>query len=105
MEGFELIATGLWSIVPPILALVLALITKEVYSSLTIGVFTGMIIYQFTLNGVGGEQLVASFTMVPQMMAEQIAGNGPPSSRRCSASSSSWTTTSTASLWAPSCAR
>ena len=76
MEGFELIATGLWSIVPPILALVLALITKEVYSSLTIGVFTGMIIYQFTLNGVGGEQLVASFTMVPQMMAEQIAGNG-----------------------------
>ena len=35
-----------------------------------------MIIYQFTLNGVGGEQLVASFTMVPQMMAEQIAGNG-----------------------------
>ena len=45
MEGFELIATGLWSIVPPILALVLALITKEVYSSLTIGVFTGMIIY------------------------------------------------------------
>ena len=44
MEGFELIATGLWSIVPPILALVLALITKEVYSSLTIGVFTGMII-------------------------------------------------------------
>ncbi|MFR7403301.1 MAG: hypothetical protein ACLUW6_01195 [Coriobacteriaceae bacterium] len=76
MEGFELIATGLWCIVPPILALVLALITKEVYSSLTIGVFTGMIIYQFTLNGAGGEQLVASFTMVPQMMAEQIAGNG-----------------------------
>ena len=57
MEGFELIATGLWSIVPPILALVLALITKEVYSSLTIGVLTGMIIYQFTLNGVGGERL------------------------------------------------
>ena len=56
MEGFELIATGLWSIVPPILALVLALITKEVYSSLTIGVFTGMFIYQCTLIGVGGEQ-------------------------------------------------
>ena len=76
MEGFDLIVTGLWSIVPPILALVLALITKEVYSSLTVGVFTGMVIYQFTLNGAGGEQLVASFTMVPQMMAEQIAGNG-----------------------------
>ena len=76
MEGFELIASGAWSIVPPLLALALALITMEVYSSLTIGVFVGMIIYQFTLNGAGGEQLVASFTMVPQMMAEQIAGNG-----------------------------
>ena len=76
MEGFELISSGIWSIVPPLLALGLALITKEVYSSLTVGVFVGMIIYQFTLNGAGGEQLIASFTMVPQMMAEQIAGNG-----------------------------
>ena len=50
MEGFELISSGAWSIVPPLLALALALITKEVYSSLTIGVFVGMIIYQFTLN-------------------------------------------------------
>ena len=76
MEGFDLIATGLWSIVPPILALVLALVTKEVYSSLTIGVFVGMIIYQFTLAGVGFDQLIAAFVMVPRMMAEQIAGNG-----------------------------
>ena len=35
-----------------------------------------MVIYQFSLNGAGFEQLVDSFTMVPQMMAEQIAGNG-----------------------------
>ena len=76
MEGFDLISTGFWSVVPPILALVLALVTKEVYSSLTIGVFSGMLIYQFTLNGVGVDQVVTSFTMVPQMMAEQIAGNG-----------------------------
>ena len=76
MEGFDLISTGVWSIIPPILALALALITKEVYSSLAIGVFTGMVIYQFSLNGAGFEQLVDSFTMVPQMMAEQIAGNG-----------------------------
>lgn len=39
MEGFELISTGVWSIVPPLLALGLALITKEVYSSLLAGVF------------------------------------------------------------------
>ena len=76
MEGFDLISTGAWSIIPPILALGLALITKEVYSSLAIGVFVGMMIYQFSLNGVGVEPLVDSFTMVPQMMAEQIAGNG-----------------------------
>ncbi len=76
VEGFDLISTGVWSIVPPLLALGLALITKEVYSSLTIGVFVGMLIYQFTLNGVGVEQIVAAFTMLPQMMAEQIAGNG-----------------------------
>ncbi len=76
MEGFDLISTGIWSIVPPLLALVMALITKEVYSSLTVGVFVGMLIYTFTLNGPGVEQVIDSFTMVPQMMAEQIAGNG-----------------------------
>ncbi len=76
MEGFDLISTGVWSIVPPLLALVLALVTKEVYSSLIIGVFTAMIIYQFVLNGAGFEQLIDSFTMVPLMMADQIAGNG-----------------------------
>lgn len=76
MEGFELISTGIWSIVPPLLALGLALLTKEVYSSLTVGVFVGMIIYQFTLNGAGADQLIASFTMVPQMMAEQVSANG-----------------------------
>lgn len=75
-EAFELISTGAWSIVPPLLALALALITKEVYSSLTIGVFVGMVIYQFTLNGVGIEQLVTAFTDVPNAMALQIADNG-----------------------------
>ena len=54
----------------------MALITKEVYSSLTVGVFIGMIIYQFTLNGVGIDQFIEAFTMVPQMMVEQIASNG-----------------------------
>ena len=76
MEGFELLNTGLWSIVPPLLALALALITKEVYSSLAIGVFTGMVIYQFHLVGPGVESLVDSFTMVPMMMATQIMENG-----------------------------
>ncbi len=76
MEGFDLLNTGFWSILPPILALILALLTKEVYSSLTLGVFAGMIIYQFSLNGAGFGQLIDSFTMVPRMMAEQIGSNG-----------------------------
>lgn len=76
MEGFELISTGVWSVVPPLLALGLALITKEVYSSLTIGVFSGMIIYVFTMDGIGFSQLITSFTLVPRMMAAQLGSNG-----------------------------
>ncbi|MCH4185164.1 MAG: sodium:proton antiporter [Eggerthellaceae bacterium] len=76
MEGFDLISTGAWSIIPPLLALGLALITKEVYSSLIIGVFAGTIIYAFTLSGVGIEQFISAFAMVPQIMAAQIADNG-----------------------------
>lgn len=75
MEGFDLIASGIWSIFPPLIALALALITKEVYTSLTIGVFIGMIIYQFCLNGVGVEQFIDAFAMVPQMMGAQIGDN------------------------------
>lgn len=76
MEGFDLISTGAWSIVPPLLALGLALISKEVYSSLTIGVFSGLIIYTFTLDGIGFDQLVTAFTLLPKMMATQISENG-----------------------------
>ena len=84
MEGFELIATGLWSIVPPILALVLALITKEGYSSLTIGVFTGMIISTIdpaatvtAFNGCSSDltleiMLVVALVMVPIVLLYQF---------------------------------
>ena len=75
MEGFELISTGAWSIVPPLLALGLALLTKEVYSSLLVGVFSGLIIYEFCLEGAGVQQLITAFTLIPQVMAEQIASN------------------------------
>ncbi len=76
MEGFELLSTGAWSIVPPLLALGLALLTKEVYSSLLVGVFSGLIIYEFSLGGAGIDQLIAAFCDIPQIMAEQIASNG-----------------------------
>lgn len=76
MEGFELISTGAWSIVPPLLALALALITKEVYSSLLAGVFSGLIIYEFVLEGPGVSQFITAFTLLPSLMAEQIMSNG-----------------------------
>ena len=36
-----------WSLLPPIIAIVLALITKEVYLSLFIGIVSGALLYTF----------------------------------------------------------
>ena len=44
MDGSMFIGTW-WSLVPPLLAIILALVTKEVYSSLFIGVATGALLY------------------------------------------------------------
>ena len=44
MDGTMFIGTW-WSLVPPLLAIVLALVTKEVYSSLFIGVAMGALLY------------------------------------------------------------
>ena len=44
MDGSMFIGTW-WSLVPPLLAIVLALLTKEVYSSLFIGVAAGALLY------------------------------------------------------------
>lgn len=79
MESLDLvsIAVGAWSILPPLLALALALGTKEVYSSLIIGVFSGTLIYEFTLNGFSFDSFISAFTLLPQIMADQIGSNGP----------------------------
>ncbi len=43
---------SLWSLLPPVIAIVLALITKEVYSSLFIGILVGGLIYSgFSFEG------------------------------------------------------
>ena len=46
MEDFTpaLYATW-WAVLPPLIAIALALVTKEVYSSLFLGVLTGAILY------------------------------------------------------------
>ena len=36
---------SVWSILPPIITIVLALLTKEVYMSLLIGIFSGALLY------------------------------------------------------------
>ena len=44
MDGSVFIGTW-WSLVPPLLAIILAFVTKEVYSSLFVGVAVGALLY------------------------------------------------------------
>ncbi|MBP1558446.1 MAG: Na+/H+ antiporter NhaC family protein [Oscillospiraceae bacterium] len=57
----ELINTGFLSILPPVIAIGLALITKEVISSLVIGVLSGSIIYAASVGGGLGTVLDGTF--------------------------------------------
>ena len=68
---FTMIETGWVFLLPPIIAIALALITKEVYSSLFIGLFSGMLIYAFA----GGGNLFSAVAMTFDMMASKIADN------------------------------
>ena len=54
-----------WSLVPPVVAIVLALITKEVYSSLFIGIVVGALFYNNfnvvgTINSVVNDGLISA---------------------------------------------
>ena len=68
----ELIEAGWLSILPPLIAIILALKTKEVYSSLFAGVFSGMLIYCFKT----GRTIVEAIRMVLDMLAFKIGDNG-----------------------------
>ena len=53
-----------WSLIPPIIAIALALITKEVYSSLFIGILTGALLYsgynfEGTINHIFTDGIIA----------------------------------------------
>ncbi len=48
------------ALLPPIIAIVLALITKEVYSSLFIGILSGGILYAVTDSGFGAARIIDS---------------------------------------------
>ena len=48
----ESVQQSYWSLIPPIIAIILALVTKEVYSSLFIGIVTGCLLYSgFSFEG------------------------------------------------------
>ena len=66
-----MIETGWVSILPPLIAIVLALLTKEVYSSLFLGVLSGMTIYVIAAK----EPFMAVFSRIFDMMAQKIAEN------------------------------
>lgn len=55
-----------WALVPPLVAIILALITKEVYSSLFVGIVVGGIFYagnfEGTMNHIFSDGLVASLS-------------------------------------------
>lgn len=70
--GLEMIDAGWLSILPPVVAITLALLTKEVYSSLFLGLFTGMCVYCFST----GRSLLQAVKYVFDMMAGKIGDNG-----------------------------
>ena len=59
-----------WAFMPAIIAIVLALATKQVYVSLFLGIFVGALMY------AGGDPLKAMFTLY-QVMSEKVGGNTP----------------------------
>lgn len=57
-----------WAIMPPIIAIVLALLTKEVYSSLLIGIFSGALLFT-------GFHPITSIETTFDIMGAKIGGN------------------------------
>lgn len=68
---FTMVETGWISLLPPIIAIALALITKEVYSSLFAGLFSGMLIYAFASHG----SFISAVATTFDMMYSKIADN------------------------------
>lgn len=72
MGELEMINAGWLSILPPLIAIVLALLTKEVFSSLLVGLFSGMLIYALSTGGT----IVDAVYYMFQMMSEKLGANG-----------------------------
>lgn len=67
----ESVSVGIWSLLPPLLAIVLALITKQVIFSLLLGIMSGTIIYTVAANlGAAGV-----FSTVTDLMSAKLGDN------------------------------
>ena len=60
----------LWAFLPALMAIVLALVTKQVYVSLFFGIFVGAMMY------AGGDPIRALFTLY-EVMSEKVGSNTP----------------------------
>ncbi len=65
-----MVDAGFLSIIPPIVAIVLALVTKEVIFSFLLGVFSGTIIYYSALAGLYSFGVLFSTTV--EIMIDKI---------------------------------
>ena len=71
----ESINVGFWSLIPPIIAIGLALVTKEVISSLIIGILSGTFIYSaYTTTGIM-DILVGTVGTTVNLMSSKFADN------------------------------
>ena len=68
MEGVGVMAETAWSLVPPVITIVLALVTKEVYMSLAIGIFIGA--FMFT-----GFNFLGAIDTMFDIMSNKVGGN------------------------------
>jgi len=69
----EAIDVGWLSLIPPLLAIALALITKEVISSLLIGIFAGALIYATHTGGGIVEAASVTFTLMSEKIGENAS--------------------------------
>jgi Na+/H+ antiporter NhaC len=68
----ESVDVGIWSVLPPIIAIALALITKEVIFSLLLGIMSGAIIYSAAM-GLG---VIGVFTTTIDLMITKVSDSG-----------------------------
>lgn len=89
MEGVGVMAETAWSLVPPVITIVLALVTKEVYMSLAIGIFIGAFMFtgfnflgaidtmfDIMLNKVGGNVNILVFLVLLGIIVSAIQKSG-----------------------------